>query len=366
MSDLSVLAARLIGGGRGLVAVDQSAPRLDEVLRRARVAATEPNRNALRELVLTAPGLDRVSAGVLVDLATLGSTPPPAPLGRRRMPLGVGLGTAGTGTAGSGNSGLDTSGSGTNSSGTNSSGTNSFGGGTPRTTVNGSPRADAARLGTTTGTAGPSLAGRGFPATGIPPHTADFARRRWVTVPASTPAEQQAGAREVAEWAASCQREHVVPLAECVVRTDERDPLAQAQSRHTDALRALLAALDRAGVERAGCLLGVGMALPGRRARTATSDDVARASADCVRAARVDGIAGVVFTASGRPEALLGYLVAMQWLGPGWPIGFRLGADLLADVARVWRGRPDLVAAGQRELIGQLLRVSRTLLAAAG
>ncbi|HEY4008169.1 MAG TPA: class I fructose-bisphosphate aldolase [Pseudonocardia sp.] len=361
MSDLSVLAARLIGGGRGLVAVDQSAPRLDEVLRRARVAATEPNRNALRELVLTAPGLDRVSAGVLVDLATLGSAPLPAPLGRRRMPLGVCLGTARTGTAGSGTSGLDTSGS-----GTNSSGTNSFGGGTPRTTVNGSPRADAARLGTTTGTAGPSLAGRGFPATGIPPHTADFARRRWVTEPASTPVEQQAGAREVAEWAASCQREHVVPLAECVVRADQRDSLAQAQSRHTDALRALLAALDRAGVERAGCLLGLGMALPGRRARTATSDDVARASADCVRAARVDGIAGVVFTASGRPEELLGYLVAMQWLGPGWPIGFRLGADLLADVARVWRGRPDLVAAGQRELIGQLLRVSRTLLAAAG
>lgn len=287
MSDLSVLAARLTEGQRGLLTVDQPAPRLDELLRRARIEGTEANRRGLRELVLAAPGLDRVVAGVLVDPATLEAPRPPL-LARRAVPIGVGC--------------------------------------------------------------------------AIPPGGVDFARRRWTVGPASTPPEVEEGTRRLAEWAADRQRDGVVPLVECVVRVGERDTMATAALRHTDALRPVLTALDGAGVDRAGCLLGVGLPLPGHRARdVATSDDVARASRACLREARADGIAGVVFAAPGQPGQLAGHLVAMRWLSPDWPIGFRLGADTLADVARIWRGRPQLVAAAQRELMRQLGTMSRTL-----
>ena len=70
---------------------------------------------------------------------------------------------------------------------------------------------------------------------------------------------------------------------------------------------------------------------------------------------------GGTVLAPGQPGQLAGHLVAMRWLSPDWPIGFRLGADTLADVARIWRGRPQLVEAAQQELMRQLATMSRTL-----
>ncbi len=294
MSDLSVMAARLTEGGRGLLAVDQAPAQLDEVLRRGRVAATEANRRGLCALVLAAPGLDRVAAGVLVDAAVLADRAPLPLLVHGLVPVGVGA------------------------------------------------------------------------ALRRPPTGADFARRQWVSAPGSTLFEREQCARQVAEWASDCQRDGVVPLAGCVVRVGERDPLTMVSARHADAVSLVLTALDRAGVDRAGCLLGLGMPLPGRRAReVATSEDVARASCACLRAVGADGIGGVVFSSEGLTRQLAGHLVAMRWLSPHWPIGFRLGSDLLIDVARAWRGRPQLVAAGQRELLRQLTTMSSTMRAAA-
>lgn len=87
MSDLSLLATRLTDGGRGLLAVDQSPARLDEMARRAGLAATESVRRGLVELVLGAPGLDRALAGMLVDAATLPHLGP-LRLRRHRVPIG--------------------------------------------------------------------------------------------------------------------------------------------------------------------------------------------------------------------------------------------------------------------------------------
>lgn len=284
-------AARLIEGGRGLLALDQPPARVDEVLRWARIGATEANRRAFCELLLTAPGLDRVVGGVLLDPVSLRGARKPPLIGARPVPVGVAH--------------------------------------------------------------GPSVG------------AVDFVLRRWVSSPSNTLRESEGCARQLAEWAADCQRAMIVPVAECLVRVADRDTLATAAQRHTEVFRMVLSAFDRAGAERSALVLGAGMPEPGCRAgNVATSDDVARAALGCLREAGASGIAGVVFTAQGRGRALVGHLAALQWLGPDWPIGFRLGADTLVDVARVWKGRQRLTSAAQRELLIQLDTMSRTVRAA--
>lgn len=57
MSVLTETAAALVGGGKGILAADESVGTMSSRLEKAGVAPTEENRRAYRELLVLTPGL---------------------------------------------------------------------------------------------------------------------------------------------------------------------------------------------------------------------------------------------------------------------------------------------------------------------
>ncbi|MFC5994631.1 class I fructose-bisphosphate aldolase [Pseudonocardia hispaniensis] len=304
MTELRSRAGRLTAPGRALLAVDQPSAHLHGLLRRARLTPSEQNCRALRDLVLTAPGLHRMLSGVLVDrdeLSAAARRPEavPALLTDGRVPIGVRMGDETTDMVDS-----------------------------------------ADRM-----------------AKEVDRHAengAVFARWRQV-IGGSVTDEERVRIRSVAAWASICQRGGLLPFVECAVRVSDQDTIEQAEDAHTRAIGSVMVALEAAKVDLAATVLGASLVLPGRRSRqTADSEDVAMATVRSLRAAGADGVTGIAFTSSGQPRYLAAHLAAMQWCRPAWPIGFCQGRSLLGPIAAVWRGRPDRVAPAQNELRSRL------------
>lgn len=299
----------LFAHGRGLIALDQPRSHTDELLRRARLPATDANRTGLSTLVLSTPGLDRVISGVLLDSATLNGAAGSATmdgsgmidrlLGNPRIALGIQMGDETT---------------------------------------------ELRDIDHVTRDIGQHLAA------GV-----SFARWRLVASDGRDPADVAARARLAACWAAICQRSALTPLIECTVRIPARQRLDEAERLHRTAVAAVTAEMRTAGVDLTKVLWTVNPVVPGRRSsRIATSEDVARATIRSLRHAGVNPAAGVALTPGDQPLQFTAHLAAVQGIGAGWPLGFCLGRSLLDPIARVWRGRPDRVHAAQRELRARL------------
>lgn len=310
-TDLHRLAASLVTPRRGMLALDQPCAQVQDMLRRARIAATEEQCHALRDLVLATPGLDRLLSGVLLEPAALhaaarqpGSSP--TLLGGHGRPIGVRM----------------------DDETTRAVDVNDLAAEIDRHTA----------------------------------HGASFACRRLVAGEGSEHAEVGHRTRLTAEWATACQRGGVVPIVECVVRSSAHLGLTEAEEAHTAAVAAAVTALDQADADPAATVLGVSPVVPGRRSsQVDASEDVARATMRSLRTAGARALTGIVFTPPLQARHLTAHLAAMQWVDPDWPIGYCLGSDLLATVAAVWRGRPDRVTAAQRELRSHFVSTTAVL-----
>jgi fructose-bisphosphate aldolase class I len=278
------------------------------MLRQARVPVSEDNLRRFADLVLGAPGLERMVSGVLVDGGTLrrvaaGDADLPPLLTERRVPVGVRMGD-------------ETD---------------------HRLDIAGSTDEAAAEVAR-------------YVAAG-----ADFARWRIVVGEGTAAAEVRARARLVAQWAALCQAAGIAPFVDCVVVRRGHHGLGDAERAHTEAVGIVIGALDAADVDLANTLLGSSLVVPGARSsEAATAEDIARATLRSLRNAGAKHVAGIAFTPTGKPGRLTAHLAAMQWLSPDWPIGFCLGRSMLTRIARVWRGRPENVADAQAELHNRL------------
>jgi len=282
-----MITAGALVRGRGLLALDQPCARFHAVLRGARIEDTEQHCRALHDLVLGAPGLDRLVGGLLVPAAVVRAA-------AGRLPVGVRM----------------------------------------------DGRQDGRRAADT-----------------IARHVADGATFAALNADGAP--------RRAATWAAACLRGGLVPLVEYHVTAGPHDGLGAPESAHTAAIGALMAQLHRAGVDPAGVLLGVRPVVPGPRSSEAdAAEDCARATVRSLAGAC--GVAGVVFTPQPRRAGrLAAHLAAVQWLRPGWAVGFGLGTGVLSPVAAAWRGRPGRVAAAQHELLTRFTCVSGVLRATA-
>ncbi|GEL26156.1 fructose-bisphosphate aldolase [Pseudonocardia sulfidoxydans NBRC 16205] len=310
MGDFSAPFARLIAAARGLLALDQADTNTTGMLRDAGVPLAPGTARAFRDIVLATPGLDRTVNGILLDPATLhriaGSASAPA-LHRARVPLGVRMGDENL-------RGFDVAGS-----------------------VDGISDEIARHR-----DAG-----------------ASFARWRVVATADTAVTELRARARLVAGWAATCVAGGLTPFVDVVVIPGARDGVHEAATVHGEAVRTVLHALRADRVHLADVVLGSSIVTPGRRASdVATAEDVARATLRGLHAAGAEELAGVVFTAGGRPDRLTAHLAAVQWLGPRMPVGYCLGRSTLGSVARAWGGRSDQVLDAQTALIARFASVA--------
>ncbi|MFC4947313.1 class I fructose-bisphosphate aldolase [Pseudonocardia sp. GCM10023141] len=300
MTALPTIATALTMHGRGVLAVDQPLDELALVLRRARVPAGADRCRALRHLALTTPGLDRLVNGVLVDpellraaAARFGARPP----------------------------------------------------------IPGPPRLVGVRLRVRGAASTGERAGRDAELSRHAAAGAAFAGCRLDAAEGLSTTVLQVRARTVAELAAACQRNGLVPLVDCATFVPGRSPLVESEQRHTAVLAALAAAFDRCGVDPAATVLGLDPVAPGTRSHQADDPvDGAMATLRSLRASGIGAVAGIVFRPPGGLRSLAAQLGALQRLCPEQRIGLLLGTGALTAAAMAWRGRPERVGAAHHEL----------------
>ncbi|WP_342800418.1 class I fructose-bisphosphate aldolase [Nocardia sp. No.11] len=309
---LAAVAQQLTGGGRGILAADESIKTMSARLEQEGIPASATARRDYRALLLTTDGLaDRVSGIILCD-ETFGQELADGrafPAAARDLDIlpGIKVDTGTTALPGQAGAlvteGLDGLG---------------------------------ARLA--------SYAERG----------AAFAKWRAVfDVRTITPYAAHANGHALARYAALCQEHGIVPIVEPeVLCTGEHDLAASAQATRL-ALRSVFAALDAAGVDLTGIVLKPNFVTPGLAAAPASTAAVVAATFEVLRDTVPAAVPGIAFLSGGQPtERVCEYLRALHAHGDRpWAVTFSFGRALVSAALRTWAGAPAAVLDAQRVLL---------------
>lgn len=312
--ELRATAARLVAGGRGILAADESPRTMSRRLADAGVAPTEEHRRAYREVLLTAHDLAAGVSGVILCDETLrqrlaDGRPFPAALADAGIQTGIKVDT----------------------------GTVPLEGGEDGETL-------------TEGLDGLAERVAEYVALG-----AEFAKWRAVLPLGAgrpSPRALAANADALAAYARTCQDGGLVPVVEPEILTAGGHRIEVCAAATARTLATLARALDRAGVDPAAMTLKPNMVTAGEGARqTAGPDEVARATVDTLRATMPDALAGVAFLSGGQPSAIAAAnLAAIRRRGGPWPLTFSFGRALVSPALLAWRGDPGAADAGRAAL----------------
>ncbi len=186
------------------------------------------------------------------------------------------------------------------------------------------------------------------------------------SLPTASAVRQNADA--LARYAALCQEGGLVPIVEPEVLMDG-DPGTHSIGRCEEVTRFVLKtvfdALYAARISLEGMVLKPNMVIDGKRARTATPEEVAEATLRVLRRTVPAAVAGIAFLSGGQSdEEATAHLSLMNAAGPlPWRLTFSYGRALQAAAIQAWGGKPANVAAGQRAF---LHRARMNALAATG
>ncbi|HTW82707.1 MAG TPA: class I fructose-bisphosphate aldolase [Candidatus Sulfotelmatobacter sp.] len=308
---VAALAAALVAGGRGVVA-------LDEPARSRRFAALElPDtaevRRAWREVALEAPGWERFAGGAILSDESIRSTGARGSVVAALRARGIVPGVA-----------LDA-------------------GAAPLPGTLGEPVTeglDGLRRRLTEY----ALLGAGF--------------GTWRAVFRAEPSDEAvaANAHALARCAALAQENGLVPVLELELRDEGDHDVTVAAASAERVLRRTIAELAAARVAFDGLLLAPTMVAAGRSAPA--NDDVTEVVAETLRVLGATvpvAVAGIAFLIDGQPPALAAQrLCALNRAMPRrrpWPLTFSYGAALRTAALETWRGREERVADARRLLL---------------
>ena len=176
----------------------------------------------------------------------------------------------------------------------------------------------------------------------------------------------RANAHALARYAALCQEGGLVPIVEPEVLMDGDHTIERCAEVTRDTLATLMAELEEAGVDFAGTVLKPNMVVPGTTSgQEASPEEVAEQTVATLRAVLPDELAGVAFLSGGQsPEMATANLAAMQKHDTPWPLTFSFGRALVDPALRAWLGDPDRVSAGQQALSDRVTPNSAALVSA--
>lgn len=313
-AELRASAARLVGGGRGILAADESPRTMSQRLDDVGVAPTEENRRGYREMLLGGADLAAGVTGAILCDETLrqhlaDGRPFPAALADAGIQTGIKVDT----------------------------GTGPLAGGEDGETLTGGLDGLAERVA--------EYVDLG----------AGFAKWRAVLhLGAGRPSSRalEANADALAAYARTCQDGGLVPIVEPEILSAGGHRIELCAAATARALATLARALDRAGVDPAAMVLKPNMVTAGEGARqTAGPAEVARATVDTLRATMPAELAGVAFLSGGQPSAVAAAnLAAIRRRGGPWPLTFSFGRALVSPALLAWRGDPAAVEAGRAAL----------------
>jgi fructose-bisphosphate aldolase class I len=314
--DLPSTAQALVAAGKGILAADESTGTIGKRFASIRVASTEENRRAYRELLITTPSLSQFISGIILYDETLRQK---ASDGRPFVEILEEIGII---------------------------------------------------AGIKVDQGAKPLAG--FPGDkitegldGLRERLAEYAKlgacfTKWravISVGASIPshAALSANAHALARFAALSQEAGLVPIVEPEVLMDGDHPIDRHAEVTLEIQRLVFAALAEHRVELEAMLLKPNMILPGTTSGQKESvENVAQTTLHCLRQTVPAAVPGIVFLSGGQSDLLATeHLNALNQLRPPapWQLSFSYGRALQAAALAAWGGEPSHVEAAQRALL---------------
>jgi fructose-bisphosphate aldolase class I len=313
-SALQETARRLVGQGRGLLAMDESNGTCNKRFAALGIPQTEAARRDWRELILTTPGLgEGISGAILYDETIHQTTADGTPFVRVLETAGIIAGIK-----------VDI-------------GAKDLAG-RPGETI-------------TEGLDGLRDRLRGYYDLG-----ARFAKWRAVISPAEGLASCgciQANAHALARYAALCQEAGMVPVVEPEVLMTGAHTLDRCRAVTGETLHAVFRQLWTQGVMLEGMILKPNMVLPGLDCPIQDAVDVvAFATVQCLVRSVPAAVAGVAFLSGGQTPALASArLNAMNALPRApWPLVFSFARAIQQPAMDIWQGNASQAGAAQEAL----------------
>ncbi len=168
-----------------------------------------------------------------------------------------------------------------------------------------------------------------------------------------------ANAEVLAEYAARVQEHHMVPMVEPEVLFDGTHTLARSGEVLRATLHNLFETLAVHQVLLQGLVLKTSMALPGKDSGTPLdANAIAAETVAALRDSVPAEVAGIVFLSGGQtPEQATENLNAIAQLGEQpWPITFSYSRAIEEPVLAAWAGKDENIAEAQRVLVEVLER----------
>jgi len=315
ISELNAIAKAMVAKGKGLIAMDESAPTIAKRFKKVGIEDTVDNRRAYRELLLATPGVaNYLSGAILFDETIRQKTSDGTPFAEYMKKLGM----------------------------------------IPGIKVDKGVKnlAGFPNEGVTEGLDGLRERLVEYHAMG-----ARFAKwRATYTIGPGTPTAfcNEANAHAMARYAALCQENGIVPIVEPEVLIDGNHTLEECYDASIQALRALFRELAEHRVAFEGTILKASMVISGLEApKRAGVNEVADATVRCLLNTVPAALPGVVFLSGGQGnEEATAHLNAMNARHKNlpWPLTFSYSRALQAPVMETWLGKPANSAAAQKQL----------------
>ena len=316
-TELEATARAMVAKGKGILAIDESAPTIKKRFDTIPLESTEANRRAYRELLITAPGGgDYISGMILFDETIRQATRAGAPFTRALAEQGI----------------------------------------LPGIKVDTGARDLALHPGekVTEGLDGLRERLAEYKSLG-----AKFAKWRAVITIAGAELPSraciEANAHALARYAGLCQEAGLVPMVEPEVLMDADNTIERCYEVTAATLAALFGMLKDYGVAIEATILKTNMVIAGKQCPTqAGVGEVARQTVQCLLENAPAELAGIVFLSGGQSSELASaHLNEMNANNPElpWPLSFSYGRALQEPCLSAWAGKAENIAAAQAALL---------------
>lgn len=313
-AELHKIAKAMVAKGKGIIAMDESAPTIAKRFKQFNVENTEENRRAYRELILTTPDLNKyISGAILYDETIRQSTKDGVPFAQYMQKLGMIPGI--------------------------------------KVDAGAKDHAGFPNEKVTEGLDGLRERLKEYYGLG-----ARFAKwRAVITIGPGTPTigNIEANGHALARYSALCQEAGIVPMVEPEVLIDGSHSIEQCYEATITTLRTLFRQLSEQRVALEGTILKASMVISGKEAKSrAGVEEVADATVRCLLNSVPAALPGVVFLSGGQSdEEASAHLNAMNQRHPNlpWPLTFSYSRALHQSVLAVWKGSAANVAAAQKQ-----------------
>ena len=320
--DLAVTARTLVAADKGILAADETPGTIGKRFEALGISSTEATRCAYRELLVTAPGLQKVISGVILQDETLrqrtsSGLPFPQKLIQRGMLAGIKVDTGAK------------------------------------------PLANAPGEEVTEGLDGLRERIEEYVALG-----AGFAKwRAVITIGDGTPTAAciAANAHALARYAALCQEGGLVPIVEPEVLMDGDHSIETCFAASVATWRAVFVELAEQGVALDAMVLKPSMILPGKdHSAQATVEEVGRRTVEGLRQTVPAAVPGIAFLSGGQsPQLATRHLQAINAEGAQpWQLTFSYGRALQDEALSAWNGDAAKVGQAQAALLQRTLSVA--------